>query len=274
MAEQRPPSLVSTAARDGSLHQHGTTMKETLRTDQFAVFDDFLSDEEFSAIWRYVQDEEYRHIHQGAIQAVFRIGDGNPLIGRTVFASSQRAVRDELLASMGGEAGRKHLFPTKSSMDFVIRRLLRLGAKIAGLIGRESADWSHLTAAAWVYQRGTALSWHRDGSKSTGAYTYYAHHEWNVTWGGELLVADETLKQKYYAELRRNSTVHQFDNQAENDYLLKIGAGRYIMAKPNRLVIIAGGNAHAIAQVNASAGNRVRASVSGFFMRPRGTRAT
>jgi 2OG-Fe(II) oxygenase superfamily len=244
-------------------------MREIFCSDQVAVFDDYLPKGEFVAVWRYVQNEEYRHVHQDGVEGVFRIGDGNPLIGgRAVYADPQRSLPESPLRALTEANAADLVYPTTLAVDYVIRRLLRHAPKLARWIGRAGQDWSFLSASASVYPQGTGLSWHRDGSRYTGAYIFYSHREWNVTWGGELLIADETTKNDFYDELRRDSTVHQFDNQAENKYLLNVGMGLYLMPKPNRLVVIAGGNAHAISQVNRSAGNRVRASIAGFFFRP------
>jgi hypothetical protein len=247
-------------------------MREIFSSDQVAVFDDVLPKRAFAAVWRYVQNEEYRHVHQDGVEGVFRIGDGNPLVGRrAVYAGPERGLPASVTAASSKADGADLVFPSTLAVDHVIRRVLGQAPKLARWIGRAGRDWSFLTAAASVYPQGTGLSWHRDGSRYTGAYIFYAHREWNVTWGGELLVADETTKSDFYDELRRDATVHQFDNQAENRYLLNVGMGLYLMPKPNRLVVIAGGNAHAIAQVNRSAGNRVRASIAGFFFRPLAT---
>jgi Rps23 Pro-64 3,4-dihydroxylase Tpa1-like proline 4-hydroxylase len=50
--------------------------------------------------------------------------------------------------------------------------------------------------------------------------------------------------------------------------LSKLGAGRFIAPKPNRLVVIAGGTCHRISPVTTSAGDHVRCTVAGFFHRP------
>jgi len=50
---------------------------------------------------------------------------------------------------------------------------------------------------------------------------------------------------------------------------LKNGMYRaYIMPKPNKLVIITSGIIHSIKKVKEAAGDRVRASITGFFQDP------
>ena len=48
----------------------------------------------------------------------------------------------------------------------------------------------------------------------------------------------------------------------------KLGMGQYISPKPNRLVVIAGGNPHMINKVSPSAGDHGRCTIAGFFHCP------
>ncbi len=69
----------------------------------------------------------------------------------------------------------------------------------------------------------------------------------------------------------RPTTVHIpafLDNEQENARLGRIGLGRYIAPRPNRLVVIVGGTPHMINRVSPAAGDHVRCSISGFFHRP------
>jgi hypothetical protein len=243
-------------------------MQKQFQNHQMAVIDDFLPHDEFREVWRYLQNEDYRNVHQDGIAPVYRIGDGNPLVGRPVYVASRSSIRDDLVASLNTAVPGSRVYPTNLAVDCLIRQLLSQASDFVDLIGRAYDDWLYLTATASIYPQGTGLSWHRDGSRYTGAYIYYGHDEWNVTWGGEFLVQDEAISQEQNEALRKKSTLHQFDNRAENEQLLARGMGMYIMPKPNRLLVVAGGNPHAVTQVNRSAGNRVRATVGGFFVRP------
>jgi len=57
------------------------------------------------------------------------------------------------------------------------------------------------------------------------------------------------------------------DNRAESELLLNCGTGRYIVPKPNRLVVIKAGTPHAINHVHTAVGSNVRCSIAGFFLR-------
>ncbi len=58
------------------------------------------------------------------------------------------------------------------------------------------------------------------------------------------------------------------DNAWENEKLMEMGTGRYVFPKPNRLVIVAPGCAHCINPLTAAAGDKVRATIAGFFITP------
>ncbi len=49
--------------------------------------------------------------------------------------------------------------------------------------------------------------------------------------------------------------------------------GRDVFPKPNRLVIVAPGCAHCINPLTADAGDKVRATIAGFFITPAENRA-
>ena len=77
--------------------------------------------------------------------------------------------------------------------------------------------------------------------------------------GGELLVAEGT-------EDSLPIMGYRFENDSYSEALLARGEGRYVQPKPNRLVLL-GGAPHAVAPVTPAAGQNIRASVSGFFLR-------
>ena len=242
-------------------------MKQVISNPQFLVIDDFLNVDHFRLVWRYLQNEPYQHIHQEGIVPVFRTTDGNALVGRTVYAAADRRSDRESFRALVAKDSGALAYPAEVGADIVVAAILRRTTSLKPWIGERSGDWRYLTATAWAYPQGTALSWHRDGEFYTGAYIYYGHEEWNVTWGGELLIADERIDKKRNKKLREQSTMHQFDNDAENKHLLTRGVGQYVMPKPNRLIVLSAGYTHAIAPIRPAAGRHVRASVSGFFIR-------
>ncbi len=82
----------------------------------------------------------------------------------------------------------------------------------------------------------------------------------NAHWGGELLLADVDDGTELPI------MAHRFDDEAYSATLMEHGAGRFVMPKPNRLVVL-GSAPHMVAPVRVAAGSCVRASISGFFLR-------
>ena len=214
----------------------------------FTIIDDFLDEEDWSALWTEFQFAELNPVSRTV--GAWKLADGVPLGGNEIVTPP----RDEELLHKPEEPQR---YPSNTAIDAVITALLAESETYSEIVGD---DWARISARAYVYAQGSALSWHRDDSELfTGAFIYYAHPHWNAHWGGELLLAEDTD-----ADLPIMG--HRFETEAFSEALLENGAGRYVMPKPNRLVIL-GGAPHAVAPVSAAAGSNVRASVSGFFLR-------
>ena len=60
---------------------------------------------------------------------------------------------------------------------------------------------------------------------------------------------------------------YRFETDSYSQRLLEVGCGQFIAPKPNRLVLLSGAP-HMVAKVSAAAGQNIRASVAGFFLRP------
>lgn len=248
------------------------------RTARYAVFDDVFSPEDFSRIWEYVQLDEFMPAHHARWEKAWRLSDGQPLVGVLV--------RHEL-EGHGGDAkstdGRPaRTFPTRGGIDLLIGLLLEQHEELAEWIGRRGTDWTALTARPYLYPAGTALAWHTDAFSYSGAFVYYSHRQWGASWGGELLLSDDStagadLGDKYTLSavmndgkvvgLRRVPTPPALEHEQEERVLMGAGLGDYVMAKPNRLVIMKAGTPHRIARVDQAAGENVRCSIGGCFLR-------
>lgn len=244
----------------------------------YAVFDDVLAAEDALRLWEYIQVDDYAPPHRSRWEKAWRLSDGEPMLGVLV--------RHVLDGSDGGPAtsndGRTaRMFPTHGGIDALIRLLLEQNERLVPWIGRMNADWKALTARPYLYPAGTALSWHTDAISYTGAFVYYAHRQWSANWGGELLIAHESTSGANLGEkitmgavvesdrivgLRRNAVPPALDHEQENRVLMSSGLGEYVMAKPNRLVIMKSGTPHRIARIDPSAGDSVRCSIGGCFL--------
>jgi hypothetical protein len=213
------------------------------------VIDDFLDEDEWSDVWTMFQFVDLAPVARTS--GAWKGDDGSPLGGDAIVTPP----RDAALADPGERPGQ---FPSGTALDHVLGAVLGQMDALAAVVGDE---WAHVTARPYVYPAGSALSWHGDDTAHyTGAFIYYAHPHWNAHWGGELLLAETAPD----ADLP--IMAHRFDDEAYSEALLDVGAGRFVMPKPNRLVVL--GNApHMVCPVRAAAGSNVRASISGFFLR-------
>ncbi|MEL6428652.1 MAG: 2OG-Fe(II) oxygenase [Planctomycetota bacterium] len=213
----------------------------------YAIFDDVLDEEEWTRLWSWLQVCELNPVTRTA--GAWKLDDGVPLGGEEIVTPP----RDAELAEPGAEPG---TFPSGTPLDAVLAAVLGVAGEAEHLVG---TDFARVTARAYVYPRGSALSWHSDDSAAyTGAFIYYAHPYWNAHWGGELLLADGAVDAGVMG--------HRFDDHAFSEALLESGTGAFVAPKPNRLVLL-GDAPHMVTPVRDAAGSAVRATVSGFFLR-------
>jgi hypothetical protein len=229
-------------------------MRRTLATGRLLVVDDFLRPALARSLWEFVQHQHFTNVHAGRRFGVYRPRDGDP------FAS-------EVVVRYGEQASQPSedpvtLYPTKTVLDDFIRPLFAQAVRSKSLLGRYRHDWAFGSVRFFVYPAGTGVSWHTD-LPQVGGFIYYLHPTWNVLWGGELMIVeDATLRQQ------PSSKRHHFENDEENAKLLRAGHGRFVMPKPNRLVMLKAGLPHMIAAVSPSAGHNLRVSIAGFFHPP------
>lgn len=229
---------------------------------QVVVLDDVLPHAEFEAFWNMFRNARFRGIHDEGVHGVFRVSDGEPYIGERV-AWMPGDVAALLPPGTPVESVPIRFYPTGKPYDLILDVVRRASSDYPHIFGRAGADWVGVLASLYAFPSGTGLSWHTDAVDFSGAFIFYAHPHWDVQWGGELFVADPSTR---YERIR--DAAHDFDNRHESEVLLRRGIGRYIMPKPNRLVLLAPGNPHKIAKVAPGAGDHVRASFSGLFIAP------
>ena len=218
-------------------------------TPSVLIVDDFLDEEAWTEVWTYFQFADLLPVSRTA--GAWKLGDGVPLGGDEIVTPARDAEID-------GDQPKEGVYPSGTALDRVVEALLGEAAGFAPLVGEE---WAHVTARPYVYPTGAGLSWHGDDSAVySGAYIYYAHPHWNAHWGGELLVAHNDAA----ADLPIMG--HRFDDEGYSAALMEGGEGRFILPRPNRLVVL-GGAPHMVTPVRPAAGSNVRASVSGFFLR-------
>lgn len=214
----------------------------------FVVLDDVLDPARFRALRREIAVGRYDSVHARGWDKAWRLGDGAPLRGSPVYYDPTGAFQ---------RPGAR--YPTSSIVDDFIDELRRRAAQHQQIVGREGVDWVAIFLSPWLYPVGSALSLHRDGGAYSGAFTYFAHPRWGVHWGGELLLLDEP------SGVARPAL-------GETGWLEEDDAGPAIATcvfpRPNRLVFVGPDRPHLITRVDGNAGDHVRTSLAGFFLRP------
>jgi hypothetical protein len=238
-------------------------VRNVVQTDYFTIIDGFLTREQCDKLWNYFQIQPFQRVDALNLQGAWSLEDSGVLRGPT--------------AGWGKPFDSQ--YPTGTPVDDVIKAVVDSADVFAPTVGKVGADWDVFSAMATIYVAGQGLVWHRDAMDNAGSWVYYAHGEWNIEWGGELLLAHERdIPPEYGVYLHRLRPMEGFpdppawkshlDNRDANELLMARGVGSYVVPKPNRLVVIKGGTPHSIAKVRASAGRHVRASIGGFFKRP------
>lgn len=243
-------------------------MRLTARGTGFLVYDEVLDAEAFHNLWNFMQRTQYCWVHaQGWLKA-WRLTDGTPLGGPPCFSDPETAT----LLNPGAAPPPGSCYPTGRPIDALLALIAAGQADWTGLIGQRGQNWIGFTAKPFLYPQGAGLSWHEDTGSYTGAFVYYAHPQWNVQWGGELMFTAEVEGDRarnqasIYSRDPAARTGQHLDNALENERLMERGLGQFVFAKPNRLIIVQTGVAHAINPVTRAAGDHVRASIAGFFI--------
>lgn len=249
-------------------------MKIRASTSQFIVVDDFLDPGAFEQMWRWFQYAPFFNNDTRGFYGSWRLDDGRVMRGPDIYYG---AVASRVASAKEGSFA----YPTGTAIDLLVDQFVACEEHFKGLIGTQGEDWRTLALAPRLYERNSSLYWHRDSpSIVTGSSTYYCHPEWNVQWGGELFVADESARgipedfgptMTSPKEVMGKGMVQlsaHLDNREANAALMEAGMGHYIAPKPNRLVVMQTGNPHMINKVQPAAGDHVRASVTMFLIRP------
>ncbi|HXS17799.1 MAG TPA: 2OG-Fe(II) oxygenase [Polyangiaceae bacterium] len=218
-------------------------MGDTFSHPNFSVVDDFLSEEKWTELWSAFQFMDLLPVSR--THGAWKLDDGVPLAGA------------ECVLDRSGNS------PENTKVEPPVQTLLRAVLKRADLQENHVAGaWDRIVGRPYVYPKDTSLSWHVDDHELyAGAFIYYAHPVWNAHFGGELLIAETDGAALPIMGYR-------FETEPYSDALLEVGCGNFIMPKPNRLVVLSGAP-HMVAKVSAAAGHHVRASVAGFFLRPK-----
>ncbi|ADI12091.1 hypothetical protein SBI_08973 [Streptomyces bingchenggensis BCW-1] len=152
------------------------------------------------------------------------------------------------------------------------RTLLRAAELAEDVVGEAGKDWRTASRTCWTYPAGAQLSWHNDSDTTqTGSYVWYVHPQWGASWGGELLVVDESASQLVARAIeaglvRPGEPESPLNSEAESKVLFSAPDPVCVQARPNRMVLLMRDTFHTVRRVDPSAGDRSRCSVAGFFL--------
>ena len=224
------------------------------------MVDDLLPPATFASLIHDIGRGEYRSVHARGWDKAWRLWDGSPLRGEPVYFDPTGAFRRD---------GAR--YPTHSAVDPFFEAVQELTARYPEIAGTEGNDWVAAFLSPWLYPAGSSLSLHCDGGDYSGAFTFFAHPEWRMHWGGELFVLQDNGLAYAHEPLASAATAGQpWLSEADRiDDGAALGIATCIFPRPNRLVLIAPDRPHMIRRVDPNAGTHVRTSLAGFFLRPR-----
>lgn len=237
-------------------------------SDKYIIIDDFLNASEYNDMWMYCQNDDFRYINTRHWKKAWKITDGSPLHGSLLFSNNIAAEVIGDKYSIKKELRR--VFPFCNTADIFFERMYSISHKIIGLVGSGSSGLRGFAFVPYIYPAGTGLSWHQENGIYAGSFIYYTNPVWKADWGGELMIADhptgvDLCRYYEFSDGRKISLMNHLDSSEEDNVLMKMASGIYIMPKPNRLVVLKAGVAHKVNKVNSIAEPRV--SCTGFFVK-------
>ncbi|MGY0064942.1 2OG-Fe(II) oxygenase [Streptomyces sp. LZ34] len=214
-------------------------MSPTFSTDDFVIFDDFLSSASLDKLRDHLRSERFAYVKSFRSRSrVFGFLDGDPLVGPSVIQHHPDAPK--------GAAP----YPAGTAMDLFVEAIDEAAESLSPWCGERGNSWDFFTCTPYLYPLGAGLSWHDDAKDRAASYVFYLHGEWKASWGAELLIASRDRAD---------------DTSADSDAMNITDFGHYVRPLPNRLVVIKAGTPHAVKRVEVNAGENVRMSVTGFF---------
>ena len=222
------------------------------------VYDDVLPRDDFINLFRYINGLRFRSVHAEGWRKVWRLHDGNPLTSHTSW-----------FHPVPQERVNNDMFPTHTPLDRLVEWITDRLSVIEPVVGCAARVWHRLSFASWIYPPGSGLSLHRDGDRYSGAFTYYAHPQWGLHWGGHFVALDPRTQGRGANQAEPSPPF--LSGHEESARAFDPGLGLTVFARPNRIVFISPETQHYISRVDLNAGQSARVSVAGFFHRDAGS---
>lgn len=211
------------------------------------VFDDVLTDEEFQQLWEFINIYPYERTDAILWSKAWSIADGAILRG----PQWQARAPDWTLVPPERPDNAARAFPADPPP---LKKLLTKVLEVCET-HRSLPDISGAAMSPYVWPPGTSIAWHSDGmsvdQKKVGAFTFYAHKEWNCEWGGEFLLSEID------SDAEGITSMPSFDNSALSERIIATGHGAWVSPKPNRLIVNPSNMLHKVAKSTAAAAPRL-----------------
>lgn len=220
-------------------------MRLTERGERYVVYDDFLPPDEFE--------------HARSLMGRADLAETSSVVSPERDGPAHRSRGMSFSASIGegGFSGRPREFTT-------IARAVRAEA---WLFGEAGVDWDKLTFTFWQYPADSRLGWHNDAGRGRrGEFIVYLHPEWDISWGGELLLFDREPRALLEAVGVPFDSVESRGPQTVLDAVLRTSevSPLALLPRPNRLVMVKSNTVHTVRRVDRTAGMHRRCTLTGF----------
>lgn len=229
-------------------------MRQTELGSRYVIYDDFLPQDEFDQ----------------AVELMARSGlaDTQSVISPQLDGPATRSRGMTFAASIGdGEInGRPPFFS-------------RIAQAVHGetrLFGDAGATWNKITFTYWQYPAGSRLGWHNDAGRGReGEFILYLHRQWDISWGGELMVIDRDPQSLLDLAGSDGSALEAAGPDVRLRKILQDCeiSPLAILPRPNRLVLVKANTVHTVRRVDHTAGDNKRCTLTGFFYRDEASRA-
>lgn len=225
-------------------------MTNSAPRQRYAVIDNFMDDDELEKLRNYLKAEPFFFDNSFEWKKVWHPLDGQVLVTSPV--------------SYGKTGRGSNVYPTGTAFDLFFDAMRNQMPEIERIVGR-SARKIKFVASSYLYRAGWGLSWHNDAGPYCGAFAFYIHEHWRGNWGGELMIHPE--ERLFTPQPGSVDLGYAQGGGFEQAAFSPSGRGEFVMPLPNRLVLMGEGLLHAINPVSVKAGENMRFSVAGFFLR-------
>ncbi len=216
------------------------------------VFDSVLEQTQLEELRHDILDSSWKAVHSDFWQRVWRLRKETAWEGQRAWGLTAPEHQNgvEFVGSPG----------LPRSVCRVYEAILGANASAWKIVGKPGEIWDRINSCPYLYGADSGLPWHSDNEFYSGAFIFYAHQDWNIGWGGELLISSSRLQENLTFNSGKRGLFVGFKDT-------DLSLGHYLLPIPNRLVILAAGYPHAIQPVEPIAGDRTRETISGFFLK-------